>query len=366
MKTMVPPLLALLLTVHLVCTARAEFDYYATSSSSAEPSRDVLSVHFENSELSEYDEVSVSLLDGNSQQKDGCEADDECCCCCRCLPDWIASADVLFLDRNVASRRVLFTDNFAAGAPALSLDDLDFDFETGYRLGLTRRGRCGRSYEVSFFALDSWSTNHVLAGAPFQFAQNNLYGVNFADIQSVDVDYGTDLYSVEANIRQQHNDRLTWLAGARAVELGEFFCITDFFGGVEMFRTQTRNYLYGGQLGLDLKVVDRAYFDVNVLGKGGVYYVRAKEFSSYTFFGTSGSDAENDVAFLGELAITGSLQLRPNLALRGGYQFAWLDGVAMADEQMDSSSLAFPPNVVVDTDGGVFYHGGFLGLELRH
>jgi len=80
---------------------------------------------------------------------------------------------------------------------------------------------------------------------------------------------------------------------------------------------------------------------------------------------STGTSARS-VAFCGEIGITAAYNLTDRLALRGGYQLLWLDGVALASQQ----PILNPPPLLsaatsVGTSGDVFYNGAFIGLEYR-
>jgi hypothetical protein len=48
--------------------------------------------------------------------------------------------------------------------------------------------------------------------------------------------------------------------------------------------------------------------------------------------------------------------------MRFGYQALWLEGVALAPDQLPVTDVTVP-FALVDTSGDVFFHGGFVGLE---
>ena len=58
------------------------------------------------------------------------------------------------------------------------------------------------------------------------------------------------------------------------------------------------------------------------------------------------------------------MQLTDHLALRGGYRLLWLDGVALASDQLAVSDFANGSGF--NDSGNVFYHGAFAGFELAY
>ena len=72
---------------------------------------------------------------------------------------------------------------------------------------------------------------------------------------------------------------------------------------------------------------------------------------------------DNNTAFLGEIGLVGVYQLTDTIALRAGYQLMWLDGVALASEQVQASNFA--TGTGADVHGDVFFHGALLGVEAQ-
>ena len=64
-----------------------------------------------------------------------------------------------------------------------------------------------------------------------------------------------------------------------------------------------------------------------------------------------------------DLRLSATVLVTPRLAVIGGYHALWLDGLALASENMsqDVNVLAFGPPTLVE-DGKVLYHGPHLGL----
>ncbi len=72
----------------------------------------------------------------------------------------------------------------------------------------------------------------------------------------------------------------------------------------------------------------------------------------------------DQVAFLGETGVVLTYAITQNLAFRASCGAMWLEGVALAPEQIGASDFV-AGTADVDTHGGVFYFGGGLGLEYR-
>ena len=85
-------------------------------------------------------------------------------------------------------------------------------------------------------------------------------------------------------------------------------------------------------------------------------------FESAPVFFASAAGQSGQVAFVGEIGLTGDYRLSDRLLLRGGYQLLWIDGVALAPSQMPE--LNFTTQTGPPTTGNVFYHGALSGQEI--
>ena len=72
---------------------------------------------------------------------------------------------------------------------------------------------------------------------------------------------------------------------------------------------------------------------------------------------------DRNVAFVGELGLTGAYQINDCWTVRGGYQVIWVDGIALAPDQLDDSDITTGV-ATLDTSGHPIYHGFVLAAEL--
>ena len=68
------------------------------------------------------------------------------------------------------------------------------------------------------------------------------------------------------------------------------------------------------------------------------------------------------MAFAGDVGVSVGRHITDRLSARLGYMALWIEGVALAPEQLDNSDPS-SGTASLDNSGGVFYHGGFVGLE---
>lgn len=296
------------------------------------------------------------------------------------------------VDNDNGTQSVL-TDDFNV----LSTDDLDFDYQAGMRISIVRPSNTGSEMEVSYFGLNEWSSNRFLASAtpglgtgdlrfPFDARTSGAPIDNraFDDADSVSIDYDSEIHNVELNIRESIGDDLKLLAGIRWLNLNEHFDLTtaDTFVGPTivngLYEVRTENHLLGAQLGLITSqcLTDKASLDL--AGKAGLYanFARQRTYvendTGRAFPGVNNvlrdfDDSAEEAAFIGELSAALNYKLRDNLTARGGVQLMWLQGVALAPEQLDYQTadyLVGAPNKPLNNDGLIFYYGFFAGLEL--
>ena len=139
--------------------------------------------------------------------------------------------------------------------------------------------------------------------------------------------------------------------------------------------SRANNQLNGVQATMDASFLESEYFQIGGYAKAGVYHNRARGSVSevYQEFGTASSlysrslsDSQNRVAFAGNLGVTGTVFLRDNLRLFGGYELMYLSGVALAPDQNGgiSTSIANVTSLNLQSHGQALFHGGRIGFEI--
>lgn len=102
---------------------------------------------------------------------------------------------------------------------------------------------------------------------------------------------------------------------------------------------------------------------MDVVSKAGIYSNAAAQDSSVsTGIATlNASGRSTRTAFVGEIGTNGSWCVTDHLSLRGGYRLLWIDGVALASDQLASTN--FFTGTGFNGSGNAFYHGATAGLE---
>lgn len=288
--------------------------------------------------------------------------------CCRdcseaCEPCWTFRGGAIFLQRSRPADANLAI--LASGLPLLNARDFGFDAQSGWDLGAVRRLDDEYSLDFRYFQVDGWDDS--LASAPVDFSAvafpgGIFSGVGFAHIATAS--YNSLLRSAEFNVRRERSDWLTLLAGFRYVNLQESLVVDQV--GFFSHRVDTRNHLYGGQVGAEVFFGARGKIRLDGWAKAGIFGTDAHSDYSFSdivfpFNGFNAAGRQGQVSFVGDLGLTASYRLTDHIVLRGGYQLLWIDGVALASDQFNVQPV---DGFGVGTTGGAFYHGALAGLEV--
>jgi putative beta barrel porin BBP7 len=290
-------------------------------------------------------------------------------------PRWTVRAGALWLHRSAPDSAVLVTDSFAPGGTTLlDASQFRFDFAPGFELDAIRHNvlDSGWDLQARFFDVENMnaSTPTIVApaGAVIQFATpiGNTFFPN-----TISGTYDSQLLSTELNVRRQTGPEwLTILAGFRYLRLNEQgLTIFETIGPVTNlfpYLIDSTNDLYGAQLGADIDLLSQGRLSVSTFGKAGLYgnniSTSAQVTSAATgavLFGTAAH--ETNTAFVGEWGLVGAYRITNSLSLRTTYQLMWVEGVALASDQVAVANMLGGPSSV--DNNGAFYQGFFAGLE---
>lgn len=286
----------------------------------------------------------------------GCDIQRNCCNCCDL---WTIRAGAVFLRRESGADIPIVT-----GTPSYSTDDLDFGYQGGPALSVIRHGILGTCWdlEVNYFGV----FHNASAATPDAVSVNATPIINVLGVVPALTNYDSNLHSTEINLRRQWNDCVTFLAGFRWIELSDDLN-TNMGAGLATFDMDVNNHIYGAQIGADARLWQRGCFTIEGYAKAGIYGNNADVAASTT--GIIGAQplvtaAGDDTVFVGDLALTGVYQWNKWWSIRGGYQLLWIDGVALAPNQLDNVDIGTGLGTV-DTGNTAFYHGFTLAAEYR-
>jgi hypothetical protein len=283
-----------------------------------------------------------------------------------CGPSWVFRGGALFMQRGTPDSSVLMFDT-AAPANDINANEFNFDFEPGWEVSGIRD--CGdRGWEIRFMSIDGWNaTERLTAAAPTTVQINNNPVRAFGPGTTlVDAAYHSELLGGELNRRRRVNDCLTVFAGFRYFELDEHFHVDANSGLLpSTYDTLTANRLYGGQLGLEARLLSRDRWTLEGLAKVGVYYNDSAQTTALDTGAVvvSATDTSDRAAFSADVGLLATYCLTDNLSLRASYNVLFFDSVVLASDQIPATN--FVTGAGIASGGDVFYHGALVGLEYR-
>lgn len=345
---------------------------------------------------------------------------DNWCCpswnCCRpfCADpccSFYAQVQALFLQRvSGFSNQPIVVNSFpGASSTFMSTSDLNSNFTPGVQatVGMPLGG--GGAVEFDYFSLFPANSSAVAVktdpGAVFTFPGDvggnvflnmdrvqadysswiNSFGVNFLCCSSCcDVccnDYGCcqtgdgccqtqtgDQSGYAATGRQS----FSWFGGFRYLNVGEKLNIAGqgvVPGETGSYNIRTSNNLYGVQLGARVRQT-QGRFGWDATGQAGIFGNDAQQSQTVQDFPPGSvlrnvSSSQGGVAFVGQGNLSGLYALTNVWNLRAGYNVIWIEGLALAPDQLNFNFATAGSGSQVNNNGGLFLHGVNVGLEAR-
>lgn len=285
-----------------------------------------------------------------------------------CEPHWSFSADAVALQRSNTRSQVLFRP-LDSREDFVNSSHLNFPAAMGFQLGAVRHGPCGWDVELGYFQMDGWAANATTFEESLMVtrADNSGYLVE----SGATARYTSGLHLAEINLKREWLEGLTLLAGFRMGELNELYSANGIGANDPVaisLNTKTFNHLYGFQLGADYEFYNMGGpLRINALCKSGIYGNYAMQSTREIETGVSDNSVEvsrNQATFMGEAGAVATYDVTKHFALRASFQAVWIEGVALAPEQIGATNFTQGVSTI-DTHGGVFYYGGGLGAEVK-
>ncbi|MDX1944273.1 MAG: BBP7 family outer membrane beta-barrel protein [Pirellulaceae bacterium] len=290
-----------------------------------------------------------------------------------CWPSgWYGEVEAIYFDRDNRARDQAVVLN-ATPPPntdnsVLRTSDVSFDPMVGPRGVIGYDWDQFVAWEATYFGIYAWNDTDIVTGDNLELPDSlgQTVGFDFLRANTVVAEFRSSMQNGELNRIRSLNQNFAWLAGFRYVNVNERFRITSVsdITGTSIYQVKTRNDLYGGQLGGRLRQTYGS-FGLEILGKAGVYgnasfqrnFVGNDEGTVLRDTKTTGGN----VAFVGDLWLTGRMQLTDSISLEGGYGVMWIEQIALALEQLDFTNNA-NSGTALDTEGALFAHGAHAGL----
>jgi len=305
---------------------------------------------------------------------------------------WNAEGVLFFFKKGGGGVLLAEKRNFNAPPPQFTLvesitdDCLNDGLRLGYRIRIGLNAASPTGFEVGFLHLPRWEESSGelgYEGGNFQLTSVGLLQPQFAGVvESIEATQSTRLYSIEMNATRDLGPATQGLLGARYVRLEDSLGISGLlsFGGplvLDETKVDTRVDMLGVQVG--------AVHSMMMSGLAVELNVRAGVFASHNVLTMKETvyaaipiplDVSGSRIALGGLLdgrIAARISFSGSSSLFCGYQFFFLNGVALAPQQLallGGASNSTPARPVTDTPGGVSdrsgmaLHGFFAGVHM--
>jgi hypothetical protein len=302
----------------------------------------------------------------------------DCPCClepamlgCREWPRLYTEIEAIFYGRSTVSGNQTIVLNQDTGQTLEDTNDLQFDFIGGPKVLVSLLIDPVQALQFGYFGLHTWRDSDTIRGdndlsIPGDLAFATL---DFFDADIMQVAYKSDFDSYEANYAHAWRGPVSLLVGFRYLHFRESFGLvaTDFDAGTSGYLIESENFLYGGQVGARGKWI-RGSWMWQLVGKGGLFgdvcnqrnYVADFD-NSFVIRDAQGSDSQ--FAVMTEINASVVWQMSKHFAFRAGYNFMWINNVALATSQLDFSDTATSGQGV--SFDGVILHGVNFGVEMH-
>lgn len=298
-------------------------------------------------------------------------------------------------------RDVDFTIFNLNGPIVLSSRDLDYDWETGFRvmgrfdicpLAVLEFGYMGIYDFESSASFTDPNPADIANGTGNLYSLFSEFGTNPAGVavpngpmpeteRSIthSIAINSDLQTAEMTYRRYWVGFLprvsgTVLAGFRYTGLNENFLFSTVGEAAADYSIDADNDLAGFQTGGDMWIGLAQGLRIGAEGKVGIYnnhYTLRNTLTTTPIDGPPSFDErfeDNEVAFISEASVDVVADILPSWSIRAGYEILYLNSVVLAGDNFNTASpyglAGQDPRVpFVAEQGHQFYHGGHVGLE---
>lgn len=313
-------------------------------------------------------------------------------CCHNPCPCFYGSVEALFFFREPRFTRQPIVVDPNTGVTYLSTSSLNFNGSPGISATFGMRLCGGRALEFNYFSLFQGSAfASVISADPdtFLIFPDNFFGNVFVDMDLVQANYSSQLNSFALNLpcccgccecvdecgcAELHCQSTEWFVGFRYLNLGERLNIAAqrvVGGQIEegSYNIRTANNLYGAQLGGRFRRTSGRY-GYEATATGGLFGNDAQQTQTVTDFPNfplrpTVSARSGGLAWVGGANLSALYLLSSVWNVRAGYNLLWIEGLALAPDQLDFNFAGFPSGNQLNHSGGLLLHGLNVGLEAR-
>jgi hypothetical protein len=258
------------------------------------------------------------------------------------------------------------------GDTILTTNDLGFDWRVGPSFLLGYRPTPKDAWEISYFGLHDWSAVRNETSDTNDLQLPGALGtiLNFTGASEIQTSYSSRIDNAEINYFWHYdNPAVMWMAGFRYFHLDERFDITSTVTGTgsSLYDVRTDNDMGGGQLGVRLRG-GGTRLEWDVTAKAGAFDNSLGQTQTVGNFGSAPirntGNHQADWAFIGDIGANVSFNFCRCWCAMAGYQVMWVDGLALAPNQLDFTNLP-SSGTGLDRGGNVFYQGAHVALGCR-
>lgn len=314
---------------------------------------------------------------------------------CNCPPHkyWYGEVGIAGLIRDAEPSGGPLATLGPGGDVVLAASQALPDFRAAGTVRIGRMFTPVSAIEYAYMGSDTWQADaavrddspNALGGLGNLFSPFGDFGAapveDFDYNELVSIRGRSQVESFELNLRHRlcmapEPMQVSIYAGVRYIEVGEDFWyysqsqVPLGVGATQWVDVRTGNDMIGGQIGtlLEWHIEPRWWFDTRLAA--GFYHNRA--FQTTHHIETGDDPGENflerraERGTIGaEVALSLVYYFTPRFSTRLGYQFLWLDRVALAAENFETDPLLLREGPAqLDVESTIMYHGPFLGVAL--
>ncbi len=320
-------------------------------------------------------------------------------------PRFYGQVQGLFLMRHPQLNRQAIVVDPNTNTTFMSTSDLKYNYDPGIQATIGLKLCEGRGLEFTYFGVFDGSASGVVTKpnpAAFLTFRDNLVGNAFVDMDRVDVNYSSWINSFAVNLTccscaecgcgeacgedgcgisgvslggNSASQSMTWFSGFRYLDLGEQMNMSTqrLILGPEpehgRYNVRTSNHLYGAQMGGRYRQT-YGRFGWDTTGTAGLFGNDAQQTQTVTDFPNVAlrdiTSNRSSVAFVGDANLSGLYRLSNVWNLRAGYNVMWIQGVALAPDQLNFNFADAQGGSHLNNTGGMLLHGVNFGVEARY
>ncbi len=341
---------------------------------------------------------------------------------------WTVQAEALFLNRTIPKGILttqLYDQRTLETGEDLRTDDADFGYEIGTRISVGYTPNQKDTFSFSFFGLQSYSSSatlraptpglpnpvfiqipldntpifppfdsfgdrlNLLNQPPPDGLGNDTFAISQAFLLSYQsqIDYSANLYNFEVNYQRKlaepNNFQPSLLFGLRYISAPEKFNLAT-FGAAAFpeqnlaayprgdYNVETRNNLFGLQIGGNANIGVSRNFSVGLQLKAGVFANSAHQTSTISAFDfdtgellerIKGDQGGWGISPVLEGNLAANWQVSQNISLTAGFNLVYLYGLALAPRQLRDFAETGEFGSL-DLNGDTFYYGPSVGIKV--